>query len=130
MLFYFLKYVKAKNTKKYCTRFSILNYNFPLLVRTNCQFKFQIYLNKYCVILSVLRLSSISCRRIFPVEIQSVKIILAEESDRAADESFPAGRICDERTESSRTFVPASDGEQRLQVAVVSFQGGKLTVTT
>ena len=100
-----------------------------LLQSWNIPIKFKIYLNKDCVILSVLGLSSISGRRIFPVEVQSVKVVLTEESNRASDERLPASRIGDERTEPSGTFVPSSDGKQGLQVAVVRFQGSELAIS-
>ncbi len=56
-------------------------------------------LDKDGIVLPVLRPSAVSRRRIFPVEIQSVEVILTEESDGASDERFPAGGVGDQRAE-------------------------------
>ncbi len=56
-------------------------------------------LDKDGIVLPVLRLSAVSRRRIFPVEIQSVEVVLTEESNGASDERFPAGGVGDQRAE-------------------------------
>ncbi len=91
---------------------------------------FKTYLNKDCIVLSVLRLASISSSRIFPIQVQSVKVVLPQEPDRAADEGLPACRISNERTEPSGTFVPSSNGQESLQITVVRLQRGELAITT
>ena len=91
---------------------------------------FKTHLDKDCIILSIFRLAAVSGRRIFPIQIQSVEVVLPQEPDRAADEGLPAGGVGHERAEPAGTFVPSSDGQEGLQVAVVGLQCGELAVTT
>lgn len=82
------------------------------------------------VVLPVLGFASIPGSRVLPVEVQAVEVVLAQESNRAPDEGLPASRVGDQRAEPSGAFVPASDGQQGLEVPVVGLQGRKLSIAT
>ena len=67
--------------------------------------------DKLGVIVSVLRPPPIPERRILPVEIQAVEVVLPKELDGAPDEGSPPLRVGHERAEPLGSLVPSSDGE-------------------
>ena len=82
------------------------------------------------VVAPVLRSSSVPLGGVLPVQVETVKVVLPEELDGALDEGATPGRVFHQLGEASRPLVPASDGDQRLQVAVVRLQRGELAVPT
>lgn len=53
--------------------------------------------------------------RVFPIEVQSVEAVFAQEGDGAANETPPVLCGFDQSRESPRSFVPSPDGQQGLQ---------------
>ena len=86
--------------------------------------------HELCVIVAIFRFATITERGVFPIQIQTVKVVLPQELQRAPDEGLPSFRIRDQRAESSGAFIPASNGDQGLQVSVVRFQGRELAITS
>lgn len=56
-------------------------------------------------------------------------MVLTQELDCVLDELAASFRACDERRKAGRRLVPASDGQQSLQVLIVGFEASKLGVT-
>lgn len=95
-----------------------------------CSIRCPSYLHQVGVIVLVPRLSTVSERGIFPVEIETVEMILSKKLDRVLDEFSPSAGVGYHRREPARAFVPTTDGQQGFQVLVVRFQAGELGVST
>ena len=85
--------------------------------------------DKLGVVVPILRSSPVPERRILPVEIEAVEVVLPEELDGAPDEGSPPLRVGHEGAEPLGPLVPASDGEEGLEVGVVRFEAGKLAIS-
>jgi hypothetical protein len=88
------------------------------------------YDDKLGVVVTIFRFAAITECRILPIQIESIKVVLPEEADSAPDESLPSGGISDQRAEFPGTFIPASNGQQGLEISVVGLQGRKLAIST
>ena len=86
------------------------------------------YSDKLGVVVSILWLAAVSERGVFPIQVQAVEAVLSQKPDGRLDELPPAGGVGHHGTEALGALVPAADGEEGLQVLVVSLQTGKLTV--
>lgn len=95
-----------------------------------CSIRCPSYLHQVGVIVLVPRLSTVSERGIFPVEIETVEMILSKKLDRVLDEFSPSAGVGYHRREPARALVPTTDGQQGFQVLVVRFQAGELCVST
>lgn len=95
-----------------------------------CSIRCPSYLHQVGVIVLVPRLSTVSERGIFPVEIETVEMILSKKLDRVLDEFSPSAGVGYHRREPARALVPTTDGQQGFQVLVVRFQAGELGVST
>lgn len=95
-----------------------------------CSIRCPSYLHQVGVIVLVTRLSTVSERGIFPVEIETVEMILSKKLDRVLDEFSPSAGVGYHRREPARALVPTTDGQQGFQVLVVRFQAGELGVST
>lgn len=88
------------------------------------------YLHKERVVLSVSRFAAVSERRVLPVEVQSVEVVLPQKPHCVAHQFCSPVLVSDEWREASRALVPAADSEQRFQLLVVRLQPRELGVPT
>ena len=63
---------------------------------------------------------------VFPVEIESVKVVLLQELDDAVDELLTLGRILGHGRVLSATLVPTANGQSHFQIWVCVFKVGGL----
>ena len=88
------------------------------------------HLNEIGIIVSVPRFSTIPERRIFPIEIETVKVILSKKLDRVLHEFLPSFWIGNHWWESTGTLVPSADRQHGLQVFIICFKTGKFCIST
>lgn len=91
---------------------------------------FFFYLDELCVIGAVRFFAAVSRSRVLPVEIQAVKVVLAQVLDGGLGEVLARLRVGDELREARRALVPAADGQQRPQVLVVRLETVEFRIAT
>jgi len=60
----------------------------------------------------------VSLTRVFPVEIQAVKVVLLQELDNTVDKLLPLSRVLGHGRVLGRALVPAADSHGHLQLWV------------
>jgi len=67
--------------------------------------------------------------RIFPIDVESIELVLLQKLDDALDENFSSRRHRRHRRKLLAALVPSSDGQGHLQMVVVDLQIGHATET-
>ena len=88
------------------------------------------YLDEQCVISAISWFASVSGCWIFPIEIKSVEFVLAKVADCWFHQIVTHVSISNQFGETVGCFVPATDGQQRFQFLVVSFQSIEFRIST
>lgn len=85
-------------------------------------------LHELGVIIFISGLPAVPIRRILPIQIHSIKVILSQEFDNIFDEIAAPAIVRHHRREPRRAFVPSADREHNLQLLIVRLQAGEFGV--
>lgn len=87
-------------------------------------------LNEVGIIIFIPRLSTVPERWVFPIEVETIEMILSEKLDCVFNKFLSSTWISDHRWKSAGSLVPSTNGQHGFQVFIVGFESGELGIST
>lgn len=87
-------------------------------------------LHELGVVVPIPGLAALAVRRVLPVEVDAIEVVLSQELQYVLDELLATVAAGHQRGEPGAGLVPAANGNHGLQLLVVRFESGELGIAT